>query len=79
MRQSHIILLVLVPALVFTGLCCQDVGGPVPDKTFALTAEDASCTETWLKLRIRVGSASREVILEIINRGLYETIYKNYF
>ncbi len=77
MRQCCVVL--LLTFLMFAGLCCKDEPTAPYDITFILTEEDISCTEAWLKLRIRVGSASREVILEIINRGLYETIYKNIF
>ena len=64
MRHSGCILIVLATFLVLTGLCCKDEPTKPYDTTFALTAEDVSCTETWLRLTIGANITPRTIELK---------------
>ena len=64
MRHSGCILIVLATFLVFTGLCCKDEPTKPYDTALALTAEDVSCTEAWLRLYVGTDITPRTVELK---------------
>ncbi len=61
MRQLRVILLVPATLLILTGLCCKDEPTKPYDTVFALTTEDVSCTEAWLRLTIGADITPRTV------------------
>jgi hypothetical protein len=65
MTKSAGWILMIVLMLVLFSLNCRK-GNPItpPDNSFALTVDDASCTEVYLNLKIGAGITSRTVTLK---------------
>ena len=61
--KPAIVFLILAAGLALLGLSCKHKATEPHDTTFALTAEDASCTEAWLKLQLGADLTDRTVTL----------------
>jgi hypothetical protein len=63
--MAKYILFIVCMLIIFAGTDCRK-DNPItpPDNTFALTVDDASCTEVYLSLKIGTGVTSRTVTLK---------------
>jgi hypothetical protein len=64
MKRITVLILISLSILILLSLSCKNTGVQPPDKTFALTVDDASCTEVYLNLKIGTGITSRTVTLK---------------
>jgi hypothetical protein len=62
--KQILLMATLFVGVSLTSITCKDVVVQPQDKTFTLTAEDASCTEVYLRIKIGLGNANREVTLK---------------
>jgi hypothetical protein len=64
MTKYSVQILMIVSILIPLSFSCKDTGIPPIDRSFALTVDDASCTELWLKIKIGWANGDRTVTLK---------------